>query len=597
MSGNSYQEIGHYDDCQDLDYAHFCLLSYGLPSPSGDGDIPLKTGICVPIQCSAEDLLKFKNQTLRVLSPLLPAFKNFTDFGEFDTYCSLKDLEPMTPGAIVVVCVICLLVLFAIIGGVAEWYYISRHTDDRDGNKTSHIPEEQRLVSVNSDVPSNPLPRPPKFFQIMMCWSPITNFQKLVAPTSAPHLASLNGLRVFSMFWVILGHTCYWGFFSTGFSNFQDVFSYYVSSWWSGIILNATLSVDSFFYLSGFLVTYLVMQELYKKKRINLVLYVFHRFWRILPPYFLALSVLWQLLPHLGEGPFWPQVDTYVSRTSCDKYWWANLLFINNFVPKEYQDQCMGWSWYLANDMQMYLISPIFLFLYFKSKVIAIIVIEIVLVASIFAQGYVAWVLEFSCMAVKMATNDVYQNEIYEKPYMRLPTYLIGMLAAFVLLEFEKKRPEQRKFKWWQLVILYSLAFLCMYFPIFGSYSLYNGTEWNSMENVLMIAFSRPLFAIGLAIMMHTFFLGHGYLLRKVFEWEIWGIMARVTFSAYLYHPILMSISLFGGTVFFHYTPVAVAFRWLGFVLGAYILALISFLLVERPVMSLEKFLFPGRGH
>lgn len=546
------------------------------------------------MSCDAVDLEKLKNSTLKALLPFL----DFDSFGEFTVYCSLKTWEPMvSAGGIVVITIICLLVALAIAGGFLEWFYIARHIDDRAETSKTDLPDEHKnLVSINSEGPISPPRRPPKIAQVIMCWSPITNFQKLVAATSAPHLASLNGLRVFSMFWVILGHTCYWGFFSTGFSNFEDVFTYYQSSWWSGIILNATLSVDSFFYLSGFLVTYLVMQELYKKKRINLVLYVFHRFWRILPPYFLALSILWQVLPHMGNGPFWPQVDTYVSRTACDKYWWANLLFINNFVPKEYENQCMGWSWYLANDMQMYLISPIFLFLYYKSKMIAIILIDIVLIAAIFAQGYVAWVLDFSCMAVKMATNDVYQNDIYEKFYMRIPTYLIGMLAAFVLLEIEKRRPQDRKLKWWQLCALYAIAFLCLYFPIFGSYTLYNGVEWTQMQNVLMIAFSRPLFAIGLAILMHTFFVGHGYLLRKVFEWEVWGIMARVTFSAYLYHPILMSISLYGGTEFFHYTPIAVAFRWFGFVIGAYIMALLSFLLVERPVMSLEKFLMPGRG-
>ena len=32
----------------------------------------------------------------------------------------------------------------------------------------------------------------------------------------------------------------------------------------------------------------------------------------------------------LGEGPLW-----YIMQAgnSCDKYWWTNLLYINNFYP------------------------------------------------------------------------------------------------------------------------------------------------------------------------------------------------------------------------------------------------------------------------
>jgi hypothetical protein len=58
----------------------------------------------------------------------------------------------------------------------------------------------------------------------------------------------------------------------------------------------------------------------------------------------------------------------------CRDSWWANLLYINNFVKQNsgvfnklkfiliyifLHSQCMGWTWYLANDFQLYAFAPI----------------------------------------------------------------------------------------------------------------------------------------------------------------------------------------------------------------------------------------------
>jgi peptidoglycan/LPS O-acetylase OafA/YrhL len=191
------------------------------------------------------------------------------------------------------------------------------------------LSEPQGLISINDDVGLRTMNREvkkPLIIGIIMCWSPISNLKKLVQPTSVPHLSSLNALRVFSMFWVLLGHACYWAFWTIGFDNVIHVMTVTVKHWTSSVIVNATLSVDSFFYMSGFLVAYLGMKELYKKGRMNMFLYYFHRFWRLSPPYLLALIFLWHVLPYLGSGPWWVYVESYSSRKNCADYWWTNVL-------------------------------------------------------------------------------------------------------------------------------------------------------------------------------------------------------------------------------------------------------------------------------
>ena len=43
----------------------------------------------------------------------------------------------------------------------------------------------------------------------------------------------------------------------------------------------------------------------------------------------------------------------------CPKYWWRNLLNINNLWAEG--EMCAAWTWYLADDFQFFLYSPIFL--------------------------------------------------------------------------------------------------------------------------------------------------------------------------------------------------------------------------------------------
>lgn len=50
----------------------------------------------------------------------------------------------------------------------------------------------------------------------------------------------------------------------------------------------------------------------------------------------------------LGEGPLWYQEQR---NPTCDKYWWTNLLYINNFWPKGLQNEvCVSVTPFCAVD-------------------------------------------------------------------------------------------------------------------------------------------------------------------------------------------------------------------------------------------------------
>ena len=107
------------------------------------------------------------------------------------------------------------------------------------------------------------------------------NFSKLFSskrPSS--QITCLDGIRFFSMSWVIVCH-CFsqLGFF-VPLSNFVPL-TEMLSGFAYRAILNGFVSVDSFFFLSGLLVSYLTLKELDRANgKLNLPAFYLHRYLR-----------------------------------------------------------------------------------------------------------------------------------------------------------------------------------------------------------------------------------------------------------------------------------------------------------------------------
>lgn len=90
---------------------------------------------------------------------------------------------------------------------------------------------------------------------------------------------------------------------------------------------------------------------------------------------------------------FGPSSTVTQESEKCRERWWKNLLYIHNLNfkdPKNFANmvieffcqyfnvhinklsinlKCMSQSWYLSNDMQMFIVSPIFVYALWKSKI------------------------------------------------------------------------------------------------------------------------------------------------------------------------------------------------------------------------------------
>ena len=63
------------------------------------------------------------------------------------------------------------------------------------------------------------------------------------------------------------------------------------------------------------------------------------------------------LLPRIGSGPIWLKITTSLSDVCVDK-WWTNMLYVNN-IPGiiDVHNTCLQQTWYLATDMQCFMLA------------------------------------------------------------------------------------------------------------------------------------------------------------------------------------------------------------------------------------------------
>jgi peptidoglycan/LPS O-acetylase OafA/YrhL len=102
-------------------------------------------------------------------------------------------------------------------------------------------------------------------------------------------------------------------------------------------VINASTAVDSFFLLSGLLVTYMVLKELKKSKgRLRpdpasfFGMYYLLRYIRLTPAFAVGIGLVATLVRHFGSGPLWGNMIE--NADLCQVDWWKYMIYAFNYV-------------------------------------------------------------------------------------------------------------------------------------------------------------------------------------------------------------------------------------------------------------------------
>ena len=578
---------GAFDECFEQNYTGFCVGKVNLTFLPPNSLFSWTVGLCVPKYCTSHDVSVVMNSTgLFKVSPL-------------EMPCTDTKRPEYSAGAIAMLVVCAVFVLLVLIGTfvdkLIEW--------------SSFLVPKKQYVRLNgddgqvggngSDVVEQPSKKPncvSKGLEFLTAFSLYKTVPTLLATKQPPGvITSLNGLRVISMFWVIMGHTFLLGMFS-GVDNPLHLLQV-ASTFTFQAVGNAFFSVDSFFFLSAVLVAYLTFRQMKKRGRFPVIHYYVHRYLRLTPVYAFALFFTWALANHLAVGAGFNYGSLIAA--GCPKYWWTNFLYINNFYPWMFSDGCFNWSWYLANDMQFYVIAPLMLLPLYYFAPIGMIVSGAILLCSFVITATLTGVYDLQAntlapMAYQYVTNTTQsaQDLIYIKPWARIAPYIVGLLLGYIFYK-EMKLP----FKGWlKNLPFYLIMWVCsgvlLVSSLYGLYSTWNGHIPSTAENVFYITFSRLAWGLGLALLVFACHNGYGGPINTFLSMKFWIPLSRMTYNAYLAHPVVLYVIYVQMQKSFHYTDITMALFAVGATVISYGVAAVLCVFVEFPLGSVEMLLF-----
>ncbi|KAK5638732.1 hypothetical protein RI129_013027 [Pyrocoelia pectoralis] len=168
---------------------------------------------------------------------------------------------------------------------------------------------------------------------ILSSFSVYKNGKELFAiKHNSEEIECLYGLRVLAMVVIVIGHT----FLVVHFQPIRN--EYFVDHWVHQVqnmwIVKGDYAVDTFFVLSGILVSYSFMLKIVKNHKFNIIQHYLNRYLRLTPSLAAFILFVVGLLKFLGSGPMWPSFEGYTIEP-CKEHWWYNLLYITNYVNEK----------------------------------------------------------------------------------------------------------------------------------------------------------------------------------------------------------------------------------------------------------------------
>ncbi|XP_063626933.1 nose resistant to fluoxetine protein 6-like isoform X1 [Cydia splendana] len=431
----------------------------------------------------------------------------------------------------------------------------------------------------------------------LLAFSVRRNWRKLTAPGGVgpdPRLNRLklfNGLRTMTMVCVFFSHSVLVMSYS-----YVDNPLYIEKSYedpFKQILFNGSLVTHTFFVMSSFLLAY-NLQIHTERQSLSWSQWpkgVLLRWLRLTPTYALVLATISTWMRRLGSGPLWGLV-VGAEAEACRQYWWAHLLYINNYV---YGDaHCAPQAWYLAADTQLFCLGLLICVVFRSARRRAAALISMLLLSLLITAAH-TYSQDLDAVVIQSpekyrnlyATDDTFRL-LYIRGHTNLSTYTLGLAGGFLTYYWQQEGKDMTRFKKfrWIVWLLFPIAVGVI---LSGGLFYPDGPRAAVALRVLYAALYKPVFqtCVVLFIISCVFKLEGVY--RGIVEWRGWAWSGRVSYGAFLLHTLFQRGLVGAVTAPVHMTDYYVLTVLSASIFLSFLGAGIFWVCVEAPVVAVTK--------
>lgn len=392
---------------------------------------------------------------------------------------------------------------------------------------------------------------------------------RISPPEGEPRFRFIDALRTLSLVWITLFHVIFYASFFVTRAQADTLFGAWQSHW----VLRGHFALDVLFVVTGFLIGYYLLVDA-DRQRFSFGPWILKRMARLVPAYIVALIVY-----HFTMNFNFETV-------------WANLLFVNNYLPLMHQT--MSWSWSLPVDVHFYFLFPVLLWAVRDRAKNLYNALWLVLLALFIVRGYVDLSAHLSLPLwvdphYEVARFEHYFDTMYDKSHTRIGAIVCGlMVAALVRYHGAEEWLSARPMIASALAVAAALTgggILAA--PVMAGEAESYDPTWAAMY---LICYNY-LFALSVACLLLLLLTPNPLVrpLRWLLSRPAWFVPAELCYGVFLLNPMVV-LGLYA-FVFKSVTISAPAF--LGYaataVVATFALAYVLYVSVERPCRSYGK--------
>ncbi|GLV41238.1 uncharacterized protein CBL_04762 [Carabus blaptoides fortunei] len=440
----------------------------------------------------------------------------------------------------------------------------------------------------NDKMPANILT------EIMLSLSVIRNTSKLLTINNSSdlNLKCICGIKFLSMILIIAAHSL---LFLTGGPIVNEGFlKEATQKTENGIFLNNPLLVDTYLLISGFLMCRLLLLELKKREgKVNFIFLYICRYVRLTPAYLVVIGLYCTWLARLDTGPLW-ESRILTEQDRCLNSWWANILYINNYVNVD--NMCMFQSWYLSVDTQLFMLAPLIIYPLWRWNILGVTLLVLSTVIACIVPFVITYrdhldptLMMYIPELQDLSTNWYFVN-VYIKTHMRASSYCFGLIFGYLVHKIQSSDYKFSKISV-SLGWIFGMVFLSA--AMFSVTVFYNPDyNYGSLEAATYSVLHRVLWCLGVGWVILACVTDNAGPVTKFLCWKPFIPLSRLTYCAYLVNGLVELHSF--GTIrqprfmsIYHLACDVVAHLVLTFTL-AFILCIIF----ESPIHGFERILF-----